>query len=53
MSETTKVLASLQDRVLKQLAFEYHDPDEAMHRFNTMTAAELLNMLSYIMDEDE
>lgn len=46
---TRAALASLHTIVQDQLLAEYHDPARAAHEFENMTAARLLEILSYTL----
>lgn len=53
MTDAAKLLSSLEERILKQLAYEWHDPDDALYKYNNMTVPEFLRMLSYILDDEK
>lgn len=50
MDEPAKLLASLEERVKRQVAMEHHETEDAEWAYENMTVAELLRMLSYILE---
>lgn len=43
---------TLEERVREQLSHEYHDGKDADYEYENMTVPRLLQMLSYIEDEE-
>lgn len=50
--EAERLLASLEEKIKTQIAYEFHDEEMQQEEFDNLTVPRLLSMLAYMFDGD-